>query len=921
MDPSHRLRVGGVEDRPCPPKWHVSKTEVPDRRERDREWMDTVHAVAIHDSQPDVQAAILDLLADGEVWDETQLVLALDAGGIELGPDPEGVVAELLDEDELPLVVHVDSGYALLSALLRDRTFTHRLTAGEVARDLLVIGSDLAPLWCLTDVEEYRRLTDGTEFVELVRGYDDDVLADRGDPADLLDDFVWMFPEGTARRLGLVPGSVIGVKVHHQGFEIVHLTEPQRDAEELGALLADQLGQRGEGEPDEVSDLVWEACAADRDLFVTPEPPISVALDAARLELSGDLVGPPGFDFPAWGVGKQVARIGALHRLREDEALAVLGIRQMYDVFVNFLTAAHAAAEDGRSVDDLVRDELLESTISAPKGNRTPQAPTASAAADLPLIGDLISFLNDPGVTEAVLVETMGTGRAGAAALGLLAETLEPQVPRASRAPLRWLRAKALERLGEVLEAETVLESVLEIDADHLLTLYDLARFASDRGNAERGLSLLRRAKADGDDGLVELLTSFQTVERSDLGRNDPCWCGSGRKYKVCHRGRQSQPLAERAAWLYQKAGTYLSEGPWRDRLIDLVQLRVGFTADESALWDALNEGLASDVLLFEGGAFEEFVAERGELLPDDERLLAAQWLLVERSVHEIESVTPGVGFLARDVRTGDRLEVRERTASRSLCEGELICARIVPAGDSVQIFGSIEKVGLGERDAVIALLDEPTGPDHLVELLSARFAPPRLQNTEGDPLVLCEATLHSQDPQALAELLDSAYDRPDEDPRWFEFVTTHGMNRIRATLELTGSELQVEVNSEARLDRVLDKVRGLQPGVVLISQSRVPASEAMEMVRRMPTSPAAPVLDVNGPEAARVLAEFVRAQEEAWLDEPIPALAGATPRDAAADPTRRPDLLRLLDSYAVPSRAGVMGMDVGRLRTALGLG
>ncbi len=23
--------------------------------------------------------------------------------------------------------------------------------------------------------------------------------------------------------------------------------------------------------------------------------------------------------------------------------------------------------------------------------------------------------------------------------------------------------------------------------------------------------------------------------EHKDLGRNDPCWCGSGKKYKKCH--------------------------------------------------------------------------------------------------------------------------------------------------------------------------------------------------------------------------------------------------------------------------------------------------------------------------------------------------------------------------------------------------
>jgi hypothetical protein len=59
---------------------------------------------------------------------------------------------------------------------------------------------------------------------------------------------------------------------------------------------------------------------------------------------------------------------------------------------------------------------------------------------------------------------------------------------------------------------------------------------------------------------------------------------------------------------------------------------------------------------------------------------------------------------------------------------------------------------------------------------------------------------------------------------------------------------------------------------------------------------------------------------EAAWLDEPIPALDGHTPRECADDPSRRPDLLRLLDSF--PPHDGQPGtMSPARLRTALGLG
>ncbi len=44
---------------------------------------------------------------------------------------------------------------------------------------------------------------------------------------------------------------------------------------------------------------------------------------------------------------------------------------------------------------------------------------------------------------------------------------------------------------------------------------------------------------------------------RSDLkriaGRNDACPCGSGKKYKHCHLGKELHSLNDRAAWLYLK--------------------------------------------------------------------------------------------------------------------------------------------------------------------------------------------------------------------------------------------------------------------------------------------------------------------------------------------------------------------------------
>jgi hypothetical protein len=74
-----------------------------------------------------------------------------------------------------------------------------------------------------------------------------------------------------------------------------------------------------------------------------------------------------------------------------------------------------------------------------------------------------------------------------------------------------------------------------------------------------------------------------------------------------------------------------------------------------------------------------------------------------------------------RDVRTEDLNEVRERAGSTAVRVGHFYCARVVPVGDTVQIFSGIEPVPMGQLDELIALLDNEPDPIALVEALSRR--------------------------------------------------------------------------------------------------------------------------------------------------------------------------------------------------------
>jgi preprotein translocase subunit SecA len=52
----------------------------------------------------------------------------------------------------------------------------------------------------------------------------------------------------------------------------------------------------------------------------------------------------------------------------------------------------------------------------------------------------------------------------------------------------------------------------------------------AERG-AQRGQGLIKRPNAPDPDALVPITKA----EHEKVGRNDPCWCGSGKKFKLCH--------------------------------------------------------------------------------------------------------------------------------------------------------------------------------------------------------------------------------------------------------------------------------------------------------------------------------------------------------------------------------------------------
>ncbi len=57
--------------------------------------------------------------------------------------------------------------------------------------------------------------------------------------------------------------------------------------------------------------------------------------------------------------------------------------------------------------------------------------------------------------------------------------------------------------------------------------------------------------------GLLDFIKGIREERESvpNLNRNDPCWCGSGKKYKYCHMLRDERRRARTKAFTCKSAG------------------------------------------------------------------------------------------------------------------------------------------------------------------------------------------------------------------------------------------------------------------------------------------------------------------------------------------------------------------------------
>jgi len=444
-----------------------------------------------------------------------------------------------------------------------------------------------------------------------------------------------------------------------------------------------------------------------------------------------------------------------------------------------------------------------------------------------------------------------------------------------------------------------------------------------------------------------------------EAGRNDPCPCGSGKKYKKCHLdsdrasgnvSSKTETVHEMDFRLVQDIGRFASRhfgSEWIGSLDDdigkdeaLLQLFLPWSA-----WTCVAGGRR---------VADRFSEEKESLLSPRERAwMTAQgqaWL----SIWEVTGVAPG-SVQVRDLLTGERRSVHEEQGSRSLAVRDTVLVRMIDF-EGIAYFGGLygrslspaeaqdvlvtirTKLRCRKKDIAVEQLRSPVIGRFMIDQWRDAVAegderaarPPILQNTDGDPLLFVtesfriDAATRPEIEKRLAAMDD--VDQVRIQKKESEIVFAVAGNRVNKSWEntvigrvlVTGQTLQIETNSEKRADALGRRVRDACAGLL-----HDPKRKRQDPSSLSKTSPgkATPPGKKSAHEVA-ILQEIKGRHYSEWIDTPIPALDHKTPRAAmrSAKLRERLDLLLRDIEYTENRLPEAERYDFGSIRRDLGL-
>lgn len=453
------------------------------------------------------------------------------------------------------------------------------------------------------------------------------------------------------------------------------------------------------------------------------------------------------------------------------------------------------------------------------------------------------------------------------------------------------------------------------------------------------------------------------------IGRNDPCPCGSGKKYKRCCLERTGAlPAAEihgagaftpeARASAIQKLLKFAS-GPefdtdrdiaaslfWGGHLEDRTDEEIRMVEELPQTEINFNTWFLYDMdLEDERTVADFFLAQKGNRLTPGEAAYLKAAAKTHFRLYEVEQVEIDRGFRLKDLWSGESFQVSERAATHSFVQWDLMATRLMNLGadgwvsdGGIYNYPSRAKEPLlkalraehkrfrknlpGRADTAffkrIGILFNHWWLDWVV------FPPfPKMVTPEGDETVFTKALFDIEDAPRLIASLERHPDLEKIEPGTYAWgEETPEFHRRLGTFSVKETRLILETVSKERGERgrrLLEESAGTAVRYRLTEYQdpaqAIKAREGREVGIQGPIPE-----EIQAP----LIKKFLDDHYRKWLDEELPALSHKTPRHAVTLKTFRPKVIELLkqmeNSEARAAERGKTPYDFGWLWRELGL-
>jgi hypothetical protein len=601
--------------------------------------------------------AAVDTAVPGPPVPLAEVVEAVTAQGlVPAGVEPEGVVMSAVAfTDDLSLAAGEAFVYRR-AYVLDGAVLTHRLTAEELAEGWLAHLPDLVHLADRLDFDESAPLAGGAGSLEIVLDPDGELIHLDG-PDGWLDAFA--------------AGDVVSLRWFARNeIELSAAGALSDGAAEVAAIERSfaAMTERAATSVVSATALLHDVLAAEPSVFRSPAPPLGELLETAGLTFASGLVGRAGTDVVGLYQRETAAeRVCELFQLRDCCA-------ESFAVAQRALDAAEPAAGDSLRA---LGEEVAHSDVARALVQYASELGDDTA-------GRLVSL-------AAALHELDGTARAaGAFVLALVSE-----------------------RAGHPAAAHRLVEEAIEADPGFLAATEQYARDRSMVGDIDAAIRVRQRL-ALPDDHELTFLRDLRPAKRSSVGRNDPCPCGSGKKFKACciDKPGELDPVTH-AVWLQHKLALYTYR-PEHEELLDDLAEEALYEVDEDAVDRAettlVESGLLGHWLAYEGGLAGDFLETFGPVLPAIERELLTDWVARRTSLYEVTGSRRSGAVALRDVRTGSLHTVEDPELAEAVTTGALLLARIGQVRDVELVVGVPLEIDREAAPGLLEVLDDAPG-------------------------------------------------------------------------------------------------------------------------------------------------------------------------------------------------------------------